>query len=160
MWEEVAHLAHGEGVTVFLTTQYLEEADELANRVGIIDHGRIVAENTPAALKAEVGQASIEAVPADPKDLPRLREVLEQFGPCEEPRHGRTETVSVRLQDDRITLADIVRAIDAAGIELSHLQLHTPTLDDVFLAKTGRTLEGAQEEEEHAQDAAPAGAAS
>ena len=155
MWEEVEHLARRDGVTVFLTTQYLEEADQLADRVGIIDHGLIVAEDTPAALKAEVGQASVEAVPANAEDRPRLREVLERFGPCEEPRHGREQVVAVRLAEDT-SLATIVRAIDAAGIELANLQIHQPTLDDVFLAKTGRSLEGA---EEHEEEDEPVGAA-
>src|SRR5437868_4513752 len=66
LWTEVGRLAREEGVTVFLTTQYLEEADVLADRVGIIDHGRIVAEGTPTALKADIGQSTVEAVPADP----------------------------------------------------------------------------------------------
>ncbi|MBA2476860.1 MAG: ATP-binding cassette domain-containing protein [Actinobacteria bacterium] len=68
LWQEVGRLAKEEGVTVFLTTQYLEEADVLADRVGIIDHGRIVAEGTPAELKAQIGRPSVEAVPADPDD--------------------------------------------------------------------------------------------
>src|SRR6187431_1443602 len=68
LWEEVGRLSAEEGVTVFLTTQYLEEADVLADRVGIIDRGRIVAEGTPAALKAQIGRPSVEAVPADPAD--------------------------------------------------------------------------------------------
>src|SRR6266566_8501678 len=68
LWEEVARLAHADGVTVFLTTQYLEEADVLADRVGIIDRGRIVAEGTPDALKAEIGRPSVEVVPADPAE--------------------------------------------------------------------------------------------
>src|SRR5215212_4396070 len=76
LWAEVARLAREDGVTVFLTTQYLEEADVLADRVGIIDHGHIVAEGTPAELKPEVGRPTFEATPADP----RLREVLARFG--------------------------------------------------------------------------------
>ena len=72
LWDEVERLATGEGVTVFLTTQYLEEADRLADRVGIIDDGRIVAEGTPAALKAEIGEPSVEAVAADPSERDRL----------------------------------------------------------------------------------------
>src|SRR5256885_2234832 len=68
LWEEVGRLAKDEGVTVFLTTQYLEEADVLADRVGIIDHGHIVAEGTPAELKASVGRPTVEAVPADPAE--------------------------------------------------------------------------------------------
>src|SRR6266480_3292823 len=80
LWEEVARLASEDGVTVFLTTQYLEEADLLADRVGIIDHGRIVAEGTPAALKAEVGRSTVEAIPADPADLDRTATILDRFG--------------------------------------------------------------------------------
>ena len=70
LWEEVGRLAREEGVTVFLTTQYLEEADVLAGRVGIIDHGKLVAEGTPESLKAEIGDPSVEAVPADPARVP------------------------------------------------------------------------------------------
>ena len=77
LWDEVAGLAK-EGVTVFLTTQYLEEADALADRVGIIDHGTIVAEGTPAALKAEIGRPTVEAVPHDPDDQARVAEALDR----------------------------------------------------------------------------------
>src|SRR5436309_13144814 len=76
LWEEVARLAREDGVTVFLTTQYLEEADVLADRVGIIDHGHIVAEGTPAELKAQVGRPTVEAIPADPEDASRVAEIL------------------------------------------------------------------------------------
>src|ERR671928_36556 len=83
LWEEVARLAREDGVTVFLTTQYLEEADALADRVGIIDHGKIVAEGTPAALKAEIGRPTVEAAPRDPAERerrprPRHRDRLPQ----------------------------------------------------------------------------------
>src|SRR5204863_2888739 len=71
LWDEVARLASDDGVTVFLTTQYLEEADVLAGRVGIIDHGRIVAEGTPSELKAEIGRPTVEAVPRDPEEHQR-----------------------------------------------------------------------------------------
>ena len=80
LWEEVQRLAADGGVTVFLTTQYLEEADVLADRVGIIDRGRIVAEGTPEALKAEIGRPSVEAIPRDPAELAHTREVLARFG--------------------------------------------------------------------------------
>src|SRR5580765_1331912 len=85
LWNEVARLARDDGVTVFLTTQYLEEADALADRVGIIDHGHIVAEGTPAQLKAQIGRPTVEAVAADEADQWRLAEVLGRFGeqvPC------------------------------------------------------------------------------
>src|SRR3954470_11052158 len=80
LWEEVARLAGHEGVTVFLTTQYLEEADVLADRVGIIDRGRIVAEGTPEQLKGEIGRSTVEALPAEPDQLGAVSGVLEQFG--------------------------------------------------------------------------------
>ena len=144
LWEEVGRLAKEEGVTVFLTTQYLEEADVLADRVGIIDHGRIVAEGTPAALKAEIARPSVEAVPADPDERGAVAAVLERFG---EPVAASPNGIAVRLRAGDDHLGDIVRALDAEGLELAHLQLHAPTLDDVFLAKTGRSLEGAASEE-------------
>src|SRR6201990_2084651 len=80
LWAEVARLARDDGVTVFLTTQYLEEADVLADRVGIIDHGKIVAEGTPAALKADVGRSTVGAIPADRGDVNRTAEILDRFG--------------------------------------------------------------------------------
>ncbi len=139
LWEEVARLARDEGVTVFLTTQYLEEADVLADRVGIIDHGGIVAEGTPEALKAEIGRYAVEAVPVDPGDLERLGAVLGRFG---EEAASSSRGVAVRLDGGSAELAEVVRTLDAEGVAVADIQLHAPSLDDVFLAKTGRTLEG------------------
>jgi ABC-2 type transport system ATP-binding protein len=153
LWSEVARLAREDGVTVFLTTQYLEEADVLADCVGIIDHGRIVAEGTPAALKAEIGRPSVEAIPADPTDLAAVARTLVRFGA---PVPGSPKGVSVRLDGGEEALADVVRALDAESLHLQHLQLHAPTLDDVFLAKTGRSLEGAGEEEDTGPEPEPA----
>ena len=144
LWSEVARLAREDGVTVFLTTQYLEEADVLADRVGIIDHGHIVADGTPAALKAEIGRPSVEAIPADAAELAAVSRTLERFG-ASVP--GSPKGASVRLDGGEEQLADVVRALDAEGLHLQHLQLHAPTLDDVFLAKTGRSLEGEEEGE-------------
>jgi ABC-2 type transport system ATP-binding protein len=144
LWNEVQRLAADRGVTVFLTTQYLEEADVLANRVGIIDRGRIVAEGTPEALKAEIGRPSVEVVPADQADLARMKGVLTRFG---EEVTASTASVAVRLDGGEGQLADVVRALDADDIHVEQLQLHAPTLDDVFLAKTGRSLEGAAMQE-------------
>src|SRR6184192_696381 len=142
LWEEVGRLARDEGVTVFLTTQYLEEADVLADRVGIIDHGLIVAEGTPEQLKAEISRSTIEAVPADAEQRGALASVLERFG---EPTTGfGPGSIAVQLTSSNGNLAEIVRALDAEGIVLSQLQIHEPTPDDVFLAKTGRHLEGAR----------------
>ncbi len=143
LWAEVARLARSEGVTVFLTTQYLEEADALADRVGIIDHGKIVAEGTTEALKAQIGRPTVEAIPRDGTDPAAIARILERFG---EPTEGSPKGVAVRLSEGAEGLAGIVRALDAEGIELEHLELNAPSLDDVFLAKTGRSLEGAGEE--------------
>ncbi len=140
LWEEVARLRRDDGVTVFLTTQYLEEADVLADRVGIIDRGKIVAEGRPTDLKAEIGRPSVHAIPRNEEDRPAIAAFLERFG---EPL-DTTGDVAVRLREG-LGLTDIVRAVDAQGIDVVDLELRAPTLDDVFLAKTGRTLEGAGE---------------
>jgi ABC-2 type transport system ATP-binding protein len=137
LWAEVARLARDDGVTVFLTTQYLEEADVLADRVGIIDHGHIVAEGAPDALKAEIGRPSVEAVPADRGDREAVADVLSRFGA---PVPAPPGHAAVRL-DSGEDLVAVVRALDSAAVRVADLQLHQPSLDDVFLAKTGRKLE-------------------
>jgi ABC-2 type transport system ATP-binding protein len=147
LWQEVARLARDDGVTVFLTTQYLEEADVLADRVGIIDRGHLVAEGTPEALKAEIGRPSVEATPADRADRDAVAEALARFGTAVPASPG---AAAVRLESGE-HLAEVVRALDAAGLRVADLQLHQPSLDDVFLAKTGHRLEA---EEEAAREAA------
>ena len=155
LWDEVARLANDDGVTVFLTTQYLEEADSLADRVGIIDTGKIVAEGTPDALKAEIGRPTVEAAPLEEGDLERMRAVLGRFG---SPQRAERGHLAVRLDEGNAELADVVRALDAEGIAVRDLEIHAPTLDDVFLAKTGRRLEGAAKEAERsARDEAGTG---
>jgi ABC-2 type transport system ATP-binding protein len=126
---------------VFLTTQYLEEADELANRVGIISGGRIVAEGTPAALKAEVGRSHLEVKLAEGSDE-RGREVLAQFGREMPAKDG---LLLVELEGGASAIAPVVRALDDAGLAVESLDLVEPTLDDVFVAKTGQHLEGDDE---------------
>ena len=142
LWTEVGRLARDEGVTVFLTTQYLEEADVLADRVGIIDHGHIVAEGTPAELKAEIGKSTVEVVPENHDELGRLRELLSRFG---EETAARPGGFAVQL-DGKGELPAVMRALDTENLRAAEINLHQPTLDDVFLAKTGRTLEGAEDE--------------
>jgi ABC-2 type transport system ATP-binding protein len=148
LWNEVARLAREDGVTIFLTTQYLEEADVLADRVGIIDHGRIVAEGTPAELKGEIGRPSVHAMPLRDDDATRVTEVLARFG---EPVLGAVRDIAVRLRDGTSGLADVVRALDQEELVVANLELKQPTLDDVFLAKTGRSLEGSGDDEEPAE---------
>jgi ABC-2 type transport system ATP-binding protein len=144
LWAEVSRLARDEGVTVFLTTQYLEEADVLADRVGIIDHGKIVAEDTPENLKAEIGRPSVEATPAKEGQRDAVAKVLHHFG---EEIPAQPGAVSVRLDQGAGDLADVVRALDSEGLRVSNLRLDEPSLNDIFLEKTGRSLEGAGDEE-------------
>ena len=151
LWEEVARLRRDDGVTVFLTTQYLEEADVLADRVGIIDHGKLVAEGTPAELKADIGRPSVHAIPRRADEQQRVAELLDGFGDL--LPGGRETEVAVRLRDG-LSLADVVRSLDSAGLDVDDIELRAPTLDDVFLAKTGRSLEGADESRDD-EDAEP-----
>ena len=141
LWDEVAHLSRDEGMTVFLTTQYLEEADQLADHLGIIDHGKIVAAGTPEKLKAEVGRPTVEVVPTDHAERDRAVELLRPFG---ELVPGTPQGAAVRLEaDGGEELANIIRAFDQAGVKVANLELHEASLNDVFLTKTGRSLEGA-----------------
>jgi ABC-2 type transport system ATP-binding protein len=153
LWDEVSGLARRDGVTVFLTTQYLEEADALADRVGIIDRGKLVAEGTPGTLKAQIGRPTLEAVPVDATQKERLEAVLAGFG---DPLPVSNGSAAVRLTDGTEELADVVRRLDGEGIKVADLQLHAPSLDDVFLAKTGRSLEGAGDGEAVEQETAEA----
>jgi ABC-2 type transport system ATP-binding protein len=141
IWEEVREL-NDEGTTVFLTTHYLEEADRLADRVGIISGGRLVAEGTPSALKAEVGKPHLELSLVD-KDGTRGRaeEVLARFG---RPLPVRDGTLLVELEHATAEVGPIVVALNEEGLAVESLDLVQPTLDDVFLEKTGRHLEGAE----------------
>jgi ABC-2 type transport system ATP-binding protein len=148
LWSEMSRLAREDGVTVFLTTQYLEEADVLADRVGIIDRGRIVAEDTPETLKAEIGRPSVEATPANPEQRDAVAKALGRFG---EEIPAQPGAVAVRLDHGAGGLADVVRALDAEDLKVSNLRLDEPSLNDVFLEQTGRSLEGAGEGAEEAQ---------
>jgi ABC-2 type transport system ATP-binding protein len=136
IWEEVAKL-NAEGTTVFLTTQYLEEADQLANRVGIIDFGRIVAEDTPGRLKAQIGLPHLEIKLSDGA-VARAQEVVARFG---RPLPSKDGVVLVELERGAAGIAPVVRALDEAGLTVEALDLVEPSLDDVFLAKTGHHLE-------------------
>ena len=141
IWEEVVKL-NDAGTTVFLTTQYLEEADQLANRVGIIDRGKIVAEGTPAALKTEIGRPHLELTLAAGSES-QAGEVVSEFGRRLPSVNGR---LLVELQQGASEIAPIVVALDRAGIAIESLELVEPSLDDVFVAKTGYHLEAKQEE--------------
>ena len=148
IWSEVRAL-NEEGTTVFLTTQYLEEADQLADRVGIIDRGGMAAEGTPEQLKAEIGRPSLEVCVSG--DRAAATEVLRRFGTV---RHGSKDSLAVPLEDHH-GVTEVVRALDEAGLMVDSLEVKRPSLDDVFLAKTGHALDPA---EEVGDDGAPAAA--
>jgi len=138
LWDEVRRL-NREGTTVLLTTQYLEEADQLADRIAIIDKGRIVREGRPRDLKAGVGSPTLlVAVPHDQVDA--ARSVLQEFGDSRPTAEG---TLGVGLRDGARVVTDIVRRLDEAGVRLQHLEINEPSLDDVFAEATGHRLEGA-----------------
>jgi ABC-2 type transport system ATP-binding protein len=144
LWREVRAL-NDEGTTVFLTTQYLEEAERLADRVGIIARGRLVAEGTPAALKARVGEPTLHVTLTDPAAAGRAREALGGLGHLEPPAPRTPERVALRAAGGSAAIAPVVRALDEAGVAVASVEVESPSLDDVFLAVTGSHLEGAQE---------------
>jgi ABC-2 type transport system ATP-binding protein len=149
IWEEVREL-NDEGTTVFLTTQYLEEADQLADNVGIIDGGRIVAEGTPESLKAEIGNPHIQLQIAE-GSISEAEEVCGRIGKLLPPTDART--VLVEVANGAADIPRTVRALDEAGIGVESLELVRPTLDDVFVAKTGYHLEKENEAEQDAVEA-------
>ena len=137
MWDEVRRL-RADGMTVFLTTHYLEEADALCDRIAIIDHGEIVAEGTPDELKRQIA-GDVVTVGLNGA-TPRAAELLDG-----QPYIRKVETPEgggLRLYVDTGSTAipQILRTLDGAGIDLGSIELHRPSLDDVFLAKTGRSL--------------------
>jgi ABC-2 type transport system ATP-binding protein len=153
IWEEVQAL-NVDGTTVFLTTQYLEEADQLADNVGIIDRGRLVAEGTPEELKAEVGNPHIELVVAE-GTVPEAEGAIGRLGKLR-PRRGENR-VLLEVEHGAAEIPRVVRALDEAGIGVESLELVRPTLDDVFVEKTGHHLEAeeGQESESPDEEAAP-----
>ena len=140
LWREVRGL-NGDGTTVFLTTQYLEEAEQLAGRVGIIAGGSLVAEGTPEELKSRVGEPTLHVDLAEGADVPAARQALSAVGPLVDCADGTA--VAIRAARGKATVPAAVRALDEAGIAVESLEVESPTLDDVFAAVTGSTLEGA-----------------
>ncbi len=137
VWAEVRRLNTEFGMTIFLTTQYLEEADELADRVGIIDHGVLQAEGTPTALKRAIGTDLIVAeVTGDPNVAAAAIEALPTVSGVE--LHGNE--LSLATPDGAAVIADVAVALNGCGVPVSSLTLRTPTLDDVFLSVTGAHL--------------------
>ena len=140
LWEEVRRL-NNEGTTVMLTTQYLEEADQLADRIAIIDKGVIVREGKPQDLKAGVGFPTLVInVSRDQHEL--AKSILLGFGDLRPTAEG---TLGVGLRGGAEAVTDVVRKLDESAIRVQHLELNEPSLDDVFAEATGHRLEGAQQ---------------
>jgi ABC-2 type transport system ATP-binding protein len=146
LWDEVRKLNREHGTTVFLTTQYLEEADQLAGRIAIIDFGRIVREGNPAELKAGVGAPTL-ALAVDPAHFETAKkELCARFG-SERPA-SRPGELALGLEGGAQQMTAVVRVLDEIGAEVEHIELMQPTLDDVFAEATGRRLEGAEADQQ------------
>jgi len=142
MWDVIGELVSG-GTTLLLTTQYLDEADRLADRIAVVDAGRVIAEGTANDLKARVGGERLEFTVAEGGNLEAAARVLGSYARGEgnvcldtDRRHA-----SATVEGGAKLLAAVVRDLDVAGVQLDDLGLHRPTLDDVFLALTGHTAE-------------------
>ncbi|MGH2723777.1 MAG: ATP-binding cassette domain-containing protein [Actinomycetota bacterium] len=140
LWDEIRAMNRS-GTTVFLTTQYMEEADQLAGRIAIIDGGRIVAEGTPAQLKAKVGDPTLRVGLAADEDRDAVARALARFGEAVDDASGYA---AIRLHGGAGRLGQVARALEDAGLSVEGLELHAPSLDDVFQQATGRHLEGAE----------------
>jgi ABC-2 type transport system ATP-binding protein len=145
IWEEVRRI-NAQGTTVFLTTQYLEEADQLCDRVAIIDNGLIVAQGTPEELKSQLGH-DVVSVELDGADLAATQAAIGELDGLERVVTGR-EHLALYLEDGPGSIAEIVRRLDGAQIRVGALSVARPSLDDVFLRATGRRLEGDEDNRE------------
>ena len=136
MWDVIRNLVR-EGTTLLLTTQYLEEADELADRIAVVDHGKIIARGTADELKAQVGGERIEVVIRDREAIPTATEILTRHGVGSASLDEHTRRLTVPAEGGAATLVAVVRDLGEAGIEIDDVGVRRPTLDDVFLALTG-----------------------
>ena len=140
LWEVIENLV-ADGTTVLLTTQYLEEADQLAEDIVVIDRGKVIAKGTSESLKDSVGGDRVEIVVKDAATLPAASAALAALGSSEPKIDEEDRRVTVPVTGGSTVLVDVVRGLDSAGVVLEDLSLRRPTLDDVFLTLTGRTAE-------------------
>ena len=137
VWALVSSLAL-QGITVLLTTQYLEEADVLSDSIVVIDHGQVIASGTAEDLKRRVGTSYCEVTPANPADLPQIAAALAGLAGID--IDADTNSVSVFAPDGVATFGDVFRRVDALGVELADISLRKPSLDEAFLHLTERTV--------------------
>jgi ABC-2 type transport system ATP-binding protein len=140
MWDVIRELVR-EGTTLLLTTQYLEEADELADKIAVVDHGKIIARGTADELKAQVGGERIEVVVRDRSAVAAARELLARDAGDDTTLDEHTRKLTVPAHGGAGTLVQVVRDFDEAGIHIDDIALRRPTLDDVFLSLTGHVAE-------------------
>jgi oleandomycin transport system ATP-binding protein len=143
LWGMIRTLV-AEGTTVLLTTQYLEEADRLADEIVVIDHGRVIAAGTPQDLKTRVGGQVLQARPVDPADLEKTEQILSGFAAAGEHAYREGDAIAVTISD-RTALGQAVRRLDDAGVVIDDLSLRRPSLDEVFLVITGHVAEEREE---------------
>ena len=150
MWEQIAALAAEQDKTVLLTTHYLEEADQLAAHVAIVDRGKVVAEGTPEELKSELRGDAVYVELAEPAGDGRVREALAPVGGINEVIvDGRA--LRARAEDGGRAVPSVLQALEAHGIAVSAVRVARPSLDDVYLRYTGRTFQEAESEEEETE---------
>ncbi|MGW6025583.1 ATP-binding cassette domain-containing protein [Streptomyces sp. NPDC055099] len=142
LWEVIQELVSG-GTTLLLTTQYLEEADHLAHDICVIDHGRVIARGTSDHLKAQTGGERVEVVVHDREDITSATEVLRGLGKGEVAVEDHTRKLTVPVSGGAKLLAEVIRELDARGVEIDDIGLRRPTLDDVFISLTGHAAETA-----------------
>ncbi|WP_234425510.1 ATP-binding protein DrrA1-3 family domain-containing protein, partial [Streptomyces kebangsaanensis] len=145
LWDVIKQLVSG-GTTLLLTTQYLEEADQLAHEIAVVDHGRVIARGTSDQLKARTGGERVEVVVHDREHISTAREVLRGFGKGDTAVEEHTRKLTVPVTGGAKLLAEIIRELDSRGIEIDDIGLRRPTLDDVFLSLTGHVAEATDEE--------------
>jgi ABC-2 type transport system ATP-binding protein len=142
MWEVIRDLVKG-GTTLLLTTQYLEEADQLANYIFVIDHGHIIAKGTPDELKNQAGGDILELHTSEHAEVDRIADAIKPFGDEAPLANKDTGIVTMAVSQGAKMLIDVIRVLDTAGLKITDIRLRRPSLDDVFMKLTGHSAESA-----------------
>jgi ABC-2 type transport system ATP-binding protein len=151
LWEVIEELVAG-GTTLLLTTQYLEEADRLADDICVVDHGKVIARGTSDQLKAQTGGERVEVVVHQRDQIVPATEVLHSLGKGEVAVEDHTRKLTVPVTGGAKLLAEVIRELDTRGVEIDDIGLRRPTLDDVFISLTGHRAELEPEDAASAED--------